>query len=65
MTRSDTDERSFLVKAGAGVAVALVLYMAVVQQIFLGAVMGAIIVFLYLVWRFVRAHERIAEALED
>jgi heme O synthase-like polyprenyltransferase len=66
-TASDEDEsRERLLRVGAVVfGLLLVLYSVVVAQQILAAVALLLWVFVvYLAWRFVRAHERLADAAE-
>lgn len=58
-------EQKILLSIGIVAILTLLYSLLIVQQIL--AWFGIVIplLFLYLVWRFVRAHERIAAALED
>lgn len=58
-------ERNVLLAIVAVAAVTLVYSVLVAQQILAWFAIAIPLVLLYLFWRFVRAHERVAAALEE
>jgi uncharacterized membrane protein len=58
-------ERNVLLAIVAVAVVTLLYSLLVAQQILAWFGIAIPLVLLYLVWRFVRAHERIADALEE
>jgi hypothetical protein len=65
MSRSDPTADRRLLAAGVVVALLALAYSVVIAgQVALWFAVVPPVVFLYLLWRFVRAHERIATALE-
>lgn len=62
---SSQRERRILYGIGAIALLAFIYSLLVTQQILAWFGIVTPLLLLYLVWRFVRAHERIADALED
>ena len=65
MPSDGSSERNVLVAIVAVALVTLVYSLVIAQQILAWFGIAIPLVLLYLVWRFVRAHERIADALEE
>ncbi|MEF8808570.1 hypothetical protein [Natronomonas sp.] len=61
---SDPDDEQLLVGLAIAGIVILAYSVLVAQQLLLGASVVVWLLGLYLLWRFIRAHERIAAALE-
>jgi Flp pilus assembly protein TadB len=65
MPSSGSSERNVVIAIVVVALVTLVYSVVIAQQILAWFAIAIPLVLLYLFWRFVRAHERIADALEE
>ena len=65
MPSDGPDERNVVVVIVVVALITLVYSVLIAQQILAWFGIAIPLVLLYLIWRFVRAHERIADALEE
>lgn len=61
---SKTDHQQVFAVLAVAAVIILAYSVLVAQQLLLGASVAVWLLVLYLLWRFIRAHERIAAALE-
>ncbi|WP_136687600.1 hypothetical protein [Halorhabdus amylolytica] len=62
---NETDNQLVVTLIAIGVVLTFAYSLVFAGQLLLWLYLVSVLLFFYLLWRFIRAHERIADALED